>query len=68
MYKAKLISLAQYRKKRFVSGSAPDVRTLKKMINEGELAGKQVGKIYYVEVDENNIEYDGEIARLLRHG
>jgi hypothetical protein len=68
MYKAKLISLAQYRNKRFVSGSAPDVRTLKKMINEGELAGKQVGKIYYVEVDENNIEYDGEIARLLRHG
>lgn len=68
MPNTKLISLSEYRKKRFTEGSAPDPRTLKKLIENGELQGKQLGKVYFIEVDDNNAEYDPFLEGLMSHG
>jgi hypothetical protein len=59
--KKQLIKLSDYLNSRFVKGSAPDKRTLILMIENGEIAGKKLGKIYFVEVTQDNIEI-GELG------
>lgn len=53
---SQLITLTDYREKRFVKGSKPDLRTLKRLIDEGEIDGKKLGRKYYVEVDDGGVE------------
>jgi hypothetical protein len=59
--KKQLIKLSDYLNTRFVRGSAPDKRTLIALIDNGEIAGKKLGKTYFVEVTQDNIEF-GELG------
>ena len=63
-----LMKITDYRELRFTQGSAPDLRTLKRLINEGELCGKRIGKTYYIEVDEHLNEYTPLQKALMNHG
>lgn len=63
-----LMKITDYREQRFALGSAPDLRTLKRLIDDGELAGKRLGKIYYVEVDKQLNEFSPIERRLMSHG
>jgi hypothetical protein len=54
--KSQLIKLGDYLNSRFVKGSAPDKRTLISLIDNGEIAGKRLGKTYFVEVTNDNNE------------
>lgn len=64
----KLISITDYREQRFFNGSAPDLRTLKRLIDEGELSGKRIGKKYFVLVDEQLNEFNPLEMELMYHG
>ena len=59
MPKKVLISITDYLKTRFVAGSAPDKRTIKKMIEDGTLSGKKIGYRYYVELFDDMSEVNG---------
>jgi len=59
MDKKTLLTINQYRRARFVKGSAPDPRKIRKMIIDGDISGTRMGRIYYVEVLFNSIELDG---------
>lgn len=63
-----LMSIKDYVKNRFVQGSAPDPRTLQKLIDCQELAGKKLGKQYYIEVDSTGAEIDPRLKELMIHG
>ena len=47
----KLIKATRFRTEYFHPGSEPDIKTLKKCIDAGELPGKVIGTIYYVDLD-----------------
>ena len=59
MNKKTLLTIKSYQENRFAKGSAPDSRTIRRMIDDGDIAGKRIGRNYYVEVTSNNIEIDG---------
>jgi len=59
MPKKVLISITDYLNTRFANGSAPDRRTIKKMIEDGSLSGKKIGYRYYVELFEDMSEVSG---------
>ncbi len=63
-----LMKITDYRERRFAEGSAPDLRTLKRLIDEAELAGKRIGKNYYVLVDEHLNEFSPLEKKLMHHG
>lgn len=64
----KLVNISLYRNKRFAKGSEPDIRTLKKLIDNCELTGKKIGKKYYIEVDEHFKEFNPLESELMNHG
>lgn len=64
----KLVNINLYRNKRFAKGSEPDLRTLKKLIDDCELMGKKIGKKYYIEVDEQFKEFSPLESELMDHG
>lgn len=43
------MKLSQYRRKYFAEGSRPALNTIKKWIDNGELHGKTIGGMYYVD-------------------
>lgn len=45
-----LVKLSTFRKVEFQEGEAPTLKTLRKLIDEGELAGKRIGAQYYVDL------------------
>jgi len=47
----KLMRIKQYCEEMFVEGSRPKTETVRKWIDDGQLAGKTIGKQYYVEID-----------------
>lgn len=59
MPKKVLILITEYLNTRYVKGSAPDPRTIKKMIEDGTIAGKKIGYRYYVELFEDMSEING---------
>jgi predicted dehydrogenase len=63
-----LMKINDYREQRFAFGSAPDLRTLKRLIDDGELAGKRIGKIYYIEVDKHLNEFSVFEKEVMNHG
>jgi hypothetical protein len=63
----KLVSIVEYREKRFMTGSAPDLRTIKRLIDESELVGRKIGKKYFVEVDSFYREVSPIEHELLHH-
>lgn len=59
MSKKVLILIPEYLNTRYVKGSAPDPRTIKKLIIDGTIAGKKMGYRYYVELFEDMSEING---------
>lgn len=47
----KLMKIRQFREEFFTEGSAPDIKTIKKAIEDGDLAGKKIGAAYFIDVD-----------------
>lgn len=47
----KLMKVSEFRRTYFTEGSIPDVKTIKKAIDNGELVGQTIGNMYYVDVD-----------------
>tara|TARA_R110000787_G_scaffold194120_1_gene305671 strand:- start:4109 stop:4312 length:204 start_codon:yes stop_codon:yes gene_type:complete len=47
-----LMKLKDYHEQHFVEGSRPDIRTLRRLIINGEIDGERVGSVYYVRVGE----------------
>ncbi|WP_292957361.1 MULTISPECIES: hypothetical protein [unclassified Neptuniibacter] len=54
----KLMKISQFRETFFAEGSAPTVKTIKKLILTGELTGKTLGSTQYVVIDEKVTTYD----------
>lgn len=46
-----LMKATKFRTEYFAKGSEPDMKTLKKCIDDGELPGRRIGTIYYVDLD-----------------
>jgi hypothetical protein len=63
----RLVSIVEYREKRFMTGSAPDLRTIKRLIDENELVGRKIGKKYFIEVDAYYRECSPIEFELLNH-
>lgn len=63
------VKLSAYRKRAFSEGGVPDPRTLRKMIDNGELAGKRMGAgkwaRYYVLIDART-GLEAEVLRQIR--
>jgi len=51
----KLIKLDQFRKDYFAEGSRPALKTIRRQIKSGEIPGKKIGKVYYVDMDKFNL-------------
>ena len=47
----KLVSIREWMGATFEKGSAPDPRTIRRMIKDGELPGCVIGKTYYIDVE-----------------
>lgn len=47
----KLMKATKFRLEYFDKGSEPDIKTVKRLIDDGELPGKRIGTIYYVDLD-----------------
>lgn len=62
------MKLTDYMKQRFASGSAPDLRTLQRVIDDGEICGKRIGKKYFIEVDAQCNELTPLEKELMTHG
>jgi hypothetical protein len=43
------MKVAEYRRQHF-QGKPPSANTIKKLIREGELAGRRIGNLYYVDM------------------
>lgn len=46
-----LMKVSQYRREHFAEGSRPSVNTIKKWVDNGEVYGKVIGGMYYVDPD-----------------
>lgn len=47
----KLMKATRFRTEYFVKGSEPSMNTLKKLIDDGDLPGRKIGTIHYVDLD-----------------
>ena len=47
----KLMKATRFREEYFAEGSQPSMNTLKKLIDDGELPGRKIGTIHYVDLD-----------------
>lgn len=61
----KLMKATQFRKRYFEKGSEPDMKTVKGWIEEGRLPGRQLGSIYYVDVDRLELSNNPLVNRVL---
>jgi hypothetical protein len=64
----KLVTLQNYLDNRFASDSRPHPRTIKSLIDDGQIIGKRLGRNYFVEVDNNGREIDMHLKGLYFHG
>lgn len=61
----KLIKATQFRTRYFEKGSEPDMKTLKRLIDEGELPGQKFGTIYYIDLDRIKVSKNPLVNRVL---
>lgn len=47
----KLMKATRFREEYFAKGSEPSMNTLKKLIDDGDLPGRKIGTIHYVDLD-----------------
>lgn len=61
----RLVNLKQWRDQTFEKGSAPDIRTLKRMVRDKEIPGILIGKTYYVDLESfiDNYRYGNTITQ-----
>jgi len=52
---AQYVKLSVFMKTEFADGHAPSRKTLKSLIQKDELAGKQIGRDYYVDLQKFNL-------------
>jgi hypothetical protein len=52
---AQYVKLAVFMKTEFVEGHAPSRKTLKRLIQDDEIAGKKIGRDYYVDLQKFNL-------------
>lgn len=50
----KLMKISTFADEYFAKGNAPDIRTIRRLIEEGKLAGQRIGERYYVDVSKMN--------------
>ncbi|WP_157746872.1 hypothetical protein [Marinobacter sp. LV10R510-11A] len=55
----------QFRIRYFEKGSEPDMKTLKKLIEEGDLPGQKMGTIYYVDLDRIKVSSNPLVNKVL---
>jgi hypothetical protein len=60
-----LIKATKFRKEYFKPGSEPDMKTLKKLIDEGDLPGQKWGSIYYIDLDKIKVSKSPLVNRIL---
>jgi len=46
----KLMKISAFAEEYFAKGSAPTVKTIRTLIDDGRLAGQRIGDLYYVDV------------------
>jgi len=61
----KLMKATQFRIRYFEKGSEPDMKTLKKLIEEGDLPGQKMGTIYYVDLDRIKVSSNPLVNKVL---
>lgn len=61
----KLIKATQFRTRYFEKGSEPDMKTVKRLIDDGELPGQRFGTIYYVDLDRLKLSKNPLVNRVL---
>jgi len=61
----KLIKLTKFRATYFHEGGAPTIKTLKKNVDNGDLPGKIIGTIYYVDLDKLSKSDNALVNRVL---
>jgi len=61
----KLIKATKFRTKFFERGSEPDIKTLKRYIDDGELPGQRIGTIYYVDLDRLKVSNNPLVSKVL---
>lgn len=61
----KLMKATKFQTAYFEKGSEPDMKTLKKWIEEGELPGQRIGTIYYVDVDRLKVSNNPLVNKVL---
>lgn len=61
----KLMKATKFRTEHFAPGSEPSINTVKKLIDEGELPGRKIGTIYYVDLDKLNRSENPLVNRVL---
>lgn len=47
----KLMKATRFRTEHFAPGSEPSMNTIKKLIDDGDLPGRKIGTIHYVDLD-----------------
>lgn len=61
----KLMKATKFRTEHFAPGSEPSINTVKKLIDVGELPGRKIGTIYYVDLDKLNRSDNPLVNRVL---
>jgi hypothetical protein len=61
----RFVKLAEFRRRYFEAESAPSERTLRRQVEAGELPGRRMGKLYYVDLHKWLAEGDALVERTL---
>jgi hypothetical protein len=61
----RLIKATKFRTEYFHPGSEPDMKTLKRFIDDGELPGRKIGTIYYIDLDRIKVSKSPLVNKVL---
>jgi hypothetical protein len=61
----KLMKATRFRTRYFEKGSQPDMKTIKKWIDDGEVPGQVMGAIYYVDLDRLKVSNNPLVNKVL---
>lgn len=61
----RMIKATKFRIEYFHPGSEPDMKTLKRFIDDGELPGRKIGTIYYIDLDRIKVSSSPLVNKVL---